>query len=61
MNAPLPELVLTDPLPEGLRAKGQSLFFDCRGCGREAEWPAEVEDFDEDAIKLCGGSPRCCP
>jgi hypothetical protein len=54
-------LELTDPLPEGLRHRDGRLLFDCRGCGKETEWPAEVEDFAEDAIKLCGGSPRCCP
>lgn len=49
-------------LPEGLTYTRGAIRFECLSCGELTEWPADVEDFDIDAIEnRCGGSPRCCP
>lgn len=50
------------PLPDGLYFHDGSIKFECRGCGQLSEWPADIEDFKQDAHEnMCGSSPRCCP
>jgi hypothetical protein len=52
----------TPDLPDGLYEDEQgNYYFFCERCEAEAEWPEEPEAFEESTIKLCGGSPRCCP
>lgn len=55
--------ILLESLPEGITLGYRDVpLFECRGCGRVAEWPAEIRDFDpNNPHNLCGGSPRCCP
>lgn len=59
-----PLVVPDDPraLPDGLFERDGVVMFACRVCGRDSEWPTDIEDFVFDAPQnVCGGSPRCCP
>lgn len=52
----------TPDLPDGLYEDEQgNYYFFCERCEAKAEWPETPEGFEESPIKLCGGSPRCCP
>jgi hypothetical protein len=49
-------------LPEGLTYVCGAIRYECLSCGKLAELPCGVEEFDIDCpYNLCGGSPRCCP
>lgn len=53
----------TPDLPDGLYEDEQgNYYFFCERCDAKTEWPEDPEWFDlETSIRLCGGSPWCCP
>lgn len=51
-----------DDLPYGLyRDTAGHLSYECRSCERISDWDGTVAEYEDDEIKLCGGTQWCIP